>query len=296
MVLYILAVRERQRRHAVIDPIREKNRCMTSAAKRRRKSLYMLHIHILPPFPSILLYLNDTRCAHCVLSTTSYPAYQTYYPHNRGFNRALLLLLLMHLRTTLTVPLPLPLTYATYRFLHTLSVRHTPPAGNKHFFVLALSVMRIAVGFSLLEVLMTTDHPISVHFRANIRRFNNALAFTSIAMDKDLSAYGQLGQMTIRATGKIGHWRGAFAPDEGGERNFAQIYLLDRDDAAEARLLRQAIVQGRAVPGLDAGIMGALTDYMKANNAYAHIYRTAQARFNDSPQATAVRIRQVQGG
>lgn len=148
----------------------------------------------------------------------------------------------------------------------------------------------------VLEILLTVDNPVGHHFRTNITRYNNALAFTSITINRDASVTGQRGQMVIRASGRIYHFREAFTLDAAGQRNFAQIYLLDRDDAVEERLLRQAIVQSRAIPGLDRGIMTALTDRMNRHNAYAQIYRTAHERFNELPDATAVRIRQVQGG
>ncbi|KAI5452038.1 hypothetical protein NCC49_001334 [Naganishia albida] len=150
----------------------------------------------------------------------------------------------------------------------------------------------------ILQVLMTHDDPRSADFRDKIQRYNNALAFTSIGMERDLTTLNHRGVYTLRCNGRIYHHIGAFEPadDMPAHHNFAQLYLLDPVTAALERLQRQSVVQGRVIDPLDPHIMNALTNHMHEFNQNARIYRTGRKRFEASPDATALRIRQVQGG
>lgn len=138
----------------------------------------------------------------------------------------------------------------------------------------------------------------SADFRDKIQRYNNALAFTSIGMDRDLTTLNHRGVYTLRANGRIYHHLGAFEPNNNvpADHNFAQIYLLDPAVAAQERIQRQSVIQGRPMDPLNVGIMTELSQYMHDHNHYARIYRTSRERFAQSPDATALRIRQVQGG
>lgn len=155
-----------------------------------------------------------------------------------------------------------------------------------------LSCSHVSCAFFLLA------DPRCADFRDKIQRYNNALAFTSIGMDRDLTTLNHRGVYTLRTNGRIYHHIGAFEPANNvpAAHNFAQIYLLGPTAAAPERLQRQSVVQGRVIDSLHAGTMTALSQYMHDNNHYARIYRTSRERFAQSPDATALRIRQVPGG
>lgn len=138
--------------------------------------------------------------------------------------------------------------------------------------------------------------PRGVDFRKNIHRYNNALAFTSIGMNLDPTLLGARGLYVLRLNGRVYHLIGSLYPDEGQNHNFAQIYILDDDDAVNARLQRQAVQRGNTTSNLNPHTMRILQTWLNEHNPYVHIYRNAHQRFLADPNLSALCIRQVQGG
>lgn len=132
-------------------------------------------------------------------------------------------------------------------------------------------------------------------FRADIQKYNNAFAFTSIGMKQDLQTWRPRGIFNLRVNGRVTHRMGYFEPNNGQEHRFAQIYMLDDEPAAQIRMnhiLRRRDTQ----VGLDREIVMQLQTYLASHNYYAQAYRTADERFLASPNATVLSIRQIEGG
>jgi hypothetical protein len=66
-------------------------------------------------------------------------------------------------------------------------------------------------------------------FHANIRNYNNALAFTSLRVAVDHSVWGPKGIHTFRISGELCHRIGSLLPPPEGVPAFAQIYIYDSD-------------------------------------------------------------------
>ncbi|UYV82699.1 hypothetical protein LAZ67_22000600 [Cordylochernes scorpioides] len=86
----------------------------------------------------------------------------------------------------------------------------------------------------LLESLMTGKHQLSKNFKENIRSVNSALAFAS--MGANLAPPPGYGPYCFRINGQIYHRSGALHP-ENDQRVFAQLYILDPDEAARQRMI-----------------------------------------------------------
>jgi hypothetical protein len=66
-------------------------------------------------------------------------------------------------------------------------------------------------------------------FHANIRNYNNALAFTSLGVAVDHSVWGPKGIHTFRISGELCRRIGSLLPPPEGVPAFAQIYIYDSD-------------------------------------------------------------------
>jgi hypothetical protein len=62
-------------------------------------------------------------------------------------------------------------------------------------------------------------------FRTNIRRYNNALSFTSLGADIDNSVNGPYGINTFRIHGALHHNILGLLPDDGQKAGFSQVYV-----------------------------------------------------------------------
>ncbi|UYV72234.1 hypothetical protein LAZ67_9002265 [Cordylochernes scorpioides] len=87
----------------------------------------------------------------------------------------------------------------------------------------------------LLESLMTGKHQLSKNFMENIRSVNSALAFAS--MGANLAPPPGYGPYCFRINGQIYHRSGALHPENDDQRVFAQLYILDPDEAARQRMI-----------------------------------------------------------
>lgn len=132
-------------------------------------------------------------------------------------------------------------------------------------------------------------------FRADIQKYNNVCAFTSIGMKQDMSTWGPQGIYHLRVNGRVGHLLGAFEPEDDGLHRFAQIYLLD-NEAAVATRVNHILNRRDTRIGLDRQIVEELQTFLATHNYYARVYKTAHERFLENPDATVLCIRQVEGG
>jgi hypothetical protein len=89
----------------------------------------------------------------------------------------------------------------------------------------------------LLQELMSGKHKHSKNFLENIRSFNSALAFAS--MGANITPPPGYGPYCFRINGQIYHRAGALHPDNADQRKFAQLYILDPEEAGNQRMRMQ---------------------------------------------------------
>jgi hypothetical protein len=81
---------------------------------------------------------------------------------------------------------------------------------------------------------MTGKHQHSSNFMDNIRRFNSALAMTSMSA-KVYNPPGR-GVYTYKIHGQMYHRAGTLHPADGEAPKFAQLYIYDPLEASDRRL------------------------------------------------------------
>ncbi|RCN31573.1 hypothetical protein ANCCAN_22634, partial [Ancylostoma caninum] len=103
------------------------------------------------------------------------------------------------------------------------------------------------------------------NFLDNIRNFNSALAMASMGAQVD-ALHGR-GPYCYRIHGQIYHRLGALHPNQGEERQFGQIYILDTEMAAQQRLgnVRNS--------NCDPELMLFLSGWFAEHNVYAQSFK-----------------------
>lgn len=141
----------------------------------------------------------------------------------------------------------------------------------------------------LLWKLLTGAHPQSNLFFENIRRYNIALSFTSLGVDKDLTGeQGAGGPYVFKIMGELRHQTGALQPVGDEPRRYAQLWIFDSTiDATEIRMQR---TENQAC---DRELMQKLAEMIQDNHFYAPLYKAAHQRMIDEG-AQRVSLRVVQ--
>jgi hypothetical protein len=122
-----------------------------------------------------------------------------------------------------------------------------------------LTPIRIA---PLIQNLMTRNHEHSKNFHDNIRSINSALAFAS--MGANIVPPPGYGPYCFRINGQIYHRAGALHPSNGDQRKFAQLYILDPEEAGNQRMQIQENMK------CNAELMKELSTFMANDNPFAH--------------------------
>ena len=107
-----------------------------------------------------------------------------------------------------------------------------------------------------LETLFQDQNPQAKEFRENIRRYNNALAMTSLGCKVDESVNRGNGPYVFKVHGRLSHMAGSLLPQEGESPVFAQLYIYDPADALDRRM------QHEANQGLNCQVMAELQDML----------------------------------
>ena len=119
----------------------------------------------------------------------------------------------------------------------------------------------------------------SAAFRTNIRRYNSLFEMASSTANISLLPPGV---SQFRVNGAIHHRMGGLQRPIGAAPGFAQLYILDPDDALDQRM---RIVSGRRL-GLNRAVVQGLQEMLMAHNPYARSFLTAKERL-DEVQAAA---------
>lgn len=117
-----------------------------------------------------------------------------------------------------------------------------------------------------LKHLFDGQTPQAREFRANIRQYNAALAFTSLGVSIDNLLPGA-GPYVFRIHGELCHRIGSLLPAEGVPPQYAQLYIHDPQAAFELRMQRNA--------NLSPDTMALLQRIIADNHAYVDVYRHA---------------------
>ncbi|HEV7738464.1 MAG TPA: helitron helicase-like domain-containing protein, partial [Chlamydiales bacterium] len=114
-------------------------------------------------------------------------------------------------------------------------------------------------------------------FFNKIRDYNNALAFVSVGVERDLSVNDGRGPYVYKIHGKLYHNHGSLLPDGDNPPVYAQLYIHDPTEALQHRHERNNIVDDRS-------LMQDLQDMMHQHNPFVQMYREAAERLRAQPQ------------
>ncbi|XP_021967368.1 uncharacterized protein LOC110862486 [Folsomia candida] len=118
--------------------------------------------------------------------------------------------------------------------------------------------------YEYIKRLLTGKDPDSKHFMEHIRSYNNAFAFASVGAQ--IKAPPGYGPYCYRIHGQIYHRAGTLHPEEGEPRKYAQLYILDPDEATSQRLNEPSNVACKN------HVMSNLLDIMK-DNPFARAFK-----------------------
>jgi hypothetical protein len=118
----------------------------------------------------------------------------------------------------------------------------------------------------LLETLLTDKkHPSYVNFIENIRSYNSALAFAS--MVASIAPPTGYGPFCFRIHGQIYHRTSPAHPPKGIIQKFAQLYILDSDEALQTRMAVNANTR------CDPRLMAELDTILREINIFAEAFK-----------------------
>lgn len=116
-----------------------------------------------------------------------------------------------------------------------------------------------------LRNLFTEDNKSSKAFRNNIRKYNSALALSSIGVDLgSVFQFKTTGPYVYKMNGQMYHSLGAILPEPDKEPTFSQLYVYDQENELSNRLKRN--------PDMDRECLALLQDLMHRHNPYVQQY------------------------
>lgn len=126
-----------------------------------------------------------------------------------------------------------------------------------------------------LRMLFTDNNPAARSFRQHIRKYNMALAFTSVSYNKDIRFSDRGGIQVFRIQGELFHYQGPLIPGSQDTPCFAQLFFYDPEYATDIRMQRYT--------DLDRGILSRITQELLDCNPFISIYKTARERLAEDP-------------
>jgi len=120
-----------------------------------------------------------------------------------------------------------------------------------------------------LNTLFRDQTPIAKEFRENIRRYNNALAMTSLGCKVDESVNRGNGPYVFKIQGRLSHLAGSLLPQEEESPVYAQLYIYDPAEALDYRM------QHEANRNLNRQVMGELQDMLYHRHPATQLYKQA---------------------
>jgi hypothetical protein len=132
-----------------------------------------------------------------------------------------------------------------------------------------------------LRRLLTRDHPTSDSFFKNIRQYNSALAFTSIAYISDRRLGVHAYNPTFQIQGEL-YLQGPLNPQAGNGLMYAQYFIYDPDEATRLCSAYNTNLSQSFLRELDAMI--------RQFNPYHRIFQTARKVLSETSNSQLTRI------
>ncbi|KAN0082326.1 hypothetical protein V8E54_003624, partial [Elaphomyces granulatus] len=129
-----------------------------------------------------------------------------------------------------------------------------------------------------MRALYESNLPYAAQFRANIRRYNGALAFTSVNYRTDTRVNG--GYVPFQIQGELFHLQGPLENDPAVAPVFAQLWFHDPEFGNNLRCERD--------PAIDRATLGELTEVLQSVNPYIDLYKTAREQLVTMESHTGV--------
>lgn len=117
---------------------------------------------------------------------------------------------------------------------------------------------------AVLDKLISGNHGLSANFLKNVRKYNGGLAFASMVSNRPPA---DTGHRAYTVHGQVYHFSGDLLPADGANAQFAQLYIIDADEATEQRM------KSREREGCDAGLMKMLSDIIASISPLARSYK-----------------------
>ncbi|KAG2191417.1 hypothetical protein INT47_003108, partial [Mucor saturninus] len=127
---------------------------------------------------------------------------------------------------------------------------------------------------TLMQKLLTGEHPCSTEFRKNIRMYNNAFAFTSFGADHEDEIFSgsNQGSFTFRIQGGTYHRSASLTATEGRKPVFAQVYFSDPNLRVQQHIDFNEV--------LDRQLVSQLNRMMDEVSPYANLFDSARKRLS----------------
>ena len=132
-----------------------------------------------------------------------------------------------------------------------------------------------------LHTLLTSQDPRAKGFHTNIRKYNDALAMTSVGHDLLLI---DGGPYVSKVHGSLSHRAGSLFPAPNQPPVYAQLYIYDPDDALTYRMDNPHNVS------LDRTIMNDLQDMLHRHHHGVTLYKSAMEMTRDMPSELQCKI------
>src|SRR6266508_4654770 len=133
-----------------------------------------------------------------------------------------------------------------------------------------------------LHNLLTSQDPRAKGFRTNIRKYNDALAMTSVG--RDLLPMEDGGPYVFKVHGSLSHQAGSLLSAPNQPPVYAQLYIYDPDDALTYRMDNPHNVS------LDRTIMTDLQDMLHRHHHGVALYKSAMEMTRNMPSELQCKI------
>ncbi|CAI9276996.1 unnamed protein product [Lactuca saligna] len=110
-------------------------------------------------------------------------------------------------------------------------------------------------------------------FLRDIRAYNSMFSMTSFRDNVDDEVNDSCCPYVFKISGQISHRIGSLSPDAVKGPRFLQLYLYDTDNEVQNKLIS---FQNPRTNVLDEGIVRVLVSFLRNNNAYVRIFKTAK--------------------
>lgn len=131
------------------------------------------------------------------------------------------------------------------------------------------------------QMLHLLRHVTNAPFREKIRQYNSAFAFTSVGVKLDESITQSSGPYAFKIHGGLYHKTGALVAEEGRNPSYAQLYILDPEEALNQRVENNRGSHGQAL--LDGPTMQVIQDILYEVNPYINLYKNAHQIMSEKP-------------